>query len=92
MAVWFSLDIPMTPEQGDAVMRELGLSDRPAPGQVFHVEGPIDGGVRVVDVWESEEVFGQYVQERLMPALERVGIQVPKDMQPQLLPVRNMLK
>jgi hypothetical protein len=92
MAVWFSLDIPMAPEQGDAGLRELGLTDRPAPGQIFHVEGPSDGGIRVVDVWESEEVFGQFFQERLKPAFERVGVQVPEDMQPQFVPVRNMLK
>ena len=32
-----------------------------------------------MDLWESEEVFGQYVQERLMPAPQRVGVQVPED-------------
>jgi hypothetical protein len=92
MAVWFSIDLPMTPEQGDAVLRELGLTDRPAPGQLLHLESPTDGGIRVVDVWESAEVFGQFVQQRLMPAFQRVGIQVPEDMQPQWLPVRTILK
>jgi hypothetical protein len=51
-----------------------------------------DGKIRVVDVWESEAAFGQFMQERLGPALQRAGVPVPEGMQPQFLQVRNMLK
>lgn len=91
MAVWFSLELPMSEQQADAILRELGLTDRPAPGQIFHVEGTADGSIRVVDVWESEQAFGQFFQERLRPALQRAGVQVPEGMQPQFLQARNML-
>jgi hypothetical protein len=92
MAVWFSLELPMTEQQADAILRELGLTDKPAPGQIFHVEGMTGGTIRVVDVWESEEAFGQFMQERLGPAFQRAGVQVPEGMQPQFLQARNMLK
>jgi hypothetical protein len=92
MAVWFSLELPMTEQQADAVLRELDLTDKPAPGQIFHVEGMAGGTIRVVDVWESEEAFGQFMQERLGPAFQRAGVQVPEGMQPQFLQARNMLK
>ena len=39
-----------------------------------------------------QEAFGQFFQERLKPAFDRVGVQVPEDMQPQFMPARNMLK
>ena len=92
MAVWFSLELPMTEQQADAILRELGLRDRPAPGQIIHVEGMVDGTIRVVDVWESEQAFGQFFQEQLTPAFQRAGVQVPEGMQPQFLQARNMLK
>jgi hypothetical protein len=92
MAVWFSLELPMSEQQADAILRELGLSNRPAPGQMFHVEGTVNGNIRVVDVWESEEAFGQFMQERLGPAFQRAGVQMPEGMQPQFLQARNMLK
>jgi hypothetical protein len=42
------------------VVFDLGLNNQPAPGQIFHVEGASTGGVRVMDVWESEEAFGKF--------------------------------
>jgi hypothetical protein len=94
MAVWFVLDIPgVTREQADAILRNLGLSDRPAPGQLFHVEGPgAAGGIRVADVWESEEVFGRFFHERLAPAFQQAGVQVPENLQPEFMPVYNILR
>jgi hypothetical protein len=92
MAVWFSLELPMSEQQADAILRQLGLTDRPAPGQIFHVEGTVGGSIRVVDVWDSEQAFGQFFQERLMPAFQSAGVPVPESIQPQFLQARNMLK
>ena len=92
MAVWFTLELPMSEQQADAILREMGLTDKPAPGQIFHVVGMVGGVIRVVDVWESEEAFGQFMQERLGPAFQRAGLQVPEGMQPEFLQARNMLK
>lgn len=33
-----------------------------------------DDTLRVVDVWDSEEDFNRFAQERLMPGLESAGI------------------
>ena len=93
MAVWFTIELPMTEQQADAVLRELGLNNRPAPGQIFHVEGSVGGGVtRVVDAWESEEAFQQFFQDRIMPAFQKAGLEMPPDLQPQFLQARNMLR
>jgi hypothetical protein len=95
MALAFLIEIPnMTPEQGAVVLRELGLKDRPPSGQILHIEGPAEDGIyRVVDVWESAEVFQTFVQEQLGPAFARAGLTLPADMQPKAVwPVTAILK
>ena len=48
------------------VEKHLGL-DRPA-GLLAHVSGPMDGGWRVINVWDSEAAFRRFQSERLMRA------------------------
>ena len=95
MALAFLIEIPMMDDdQAAAVLRELGLSSTPPAGQILHVEGPMDGGgMRVVDVWESQEVFQTFLQEQLGPAFQRAGVQMPADFQPKAVwPVTAILK
>jgi hypothetical protein len=87
MAVVFLIEIPgFTPEQSAAVLQALGLDKNPAVGQVMHLEGPMDGGMRVVDVWESEEASQAFVRDRLAAAFEKAGTTFPADMQPNTNP------
>jgi hypothetical protein len=48
------------------VEKHLGL-DCPL-GLVAHVAGPVDGGWRIVNVWENEEAYRRFVSERLLKA------------------------
>ena len=93
MAVAFLIEIPgFTPEQSAAVLQALGLDKNPAAGQVMHLEGPMDGGMRVVDVWESEEAFQAFVRDRLAAAFEKGGTTFPADMHPKAVwPVTGIL-
>jgi hypothetical protein len=52
---------------------EAALGDEAPPGLIVHVagEGP-NGGLRVIDVWESKEAFEHFRDERLLPTIERV--------------------
>jgi hypothetical protein len=38
-------------------------------GCQLHIAGPIENGWRVITVWESEEQFQQFRDEKLIPAL-----------------------
>ncbi len=59
-----------------------------ADGQIAHIAAPMDGGWRVVDVWESEEAFSKFAQTRLGPAMAAAG--GPADAPPpKFYPVRN---
>jgi hypothetical protein len=46
-----------------------GLPD----GCQAHIAGPVEGGWRVITVWESEERFQQFREETLIPAMREAG-------------------
>ncbi len=55
MAVAFIHEVPgLTQEQYEMVVREAKQAG-PAPGGLLHLAGPMDGGWRIIDVWESRE-------------------------------------
>jgi hypothetical protein len=53
-------------ESYERVSAELG--DEHPPGQLVHVAGEVEGRLRVVEVWESEEDCRRFREERLVPA------------------------
>jgi hypothetical protein len=67
-----------TAEQDEAMMRQLGLGDSPAPGALVRVAGPVEGGWRIVSVWESQEAVEAFRRERLEPALRQAGEAMPQ--------------
>ena len=42
-------------------------------GCQLHIAGPYQNGWRVITVWDSEERFQQFRDEKLIPALREVG-------------------
>jgi hypothetical protein len=79
MAVAMLQDFPgETLERYDAVVRDLELGGVSAPGQLFHMAGATEGGLRVVDVWASEAAFQAFAAGKLMAVLARHGIQPPQ--------------
>lgn len=64
----------VTEEDYANVMRELDLDAIPPDGAVFHVAGVEGGSLRVVDVWESDGAWNDFLGNRLMPAIERAGL------------------
>jgi hypothetical protein len=87
MAVAFLQELPgATQEQYDQVVETL--RGQTAEGRIFHVSGPIEGGWRIVDVWESQEAVNKFFQEQLGPAAQEAGMEMRI---PQFWPVHNML-
>ena len=79
MAVGMIMNFPgVTQEQYDAVLEQLNLGGRMPPGGISHAAGPIEGGWRVVDVWESQEAFDIFLRERLEQATQTVGLAPPE--------------
>ena len=90
MALAFLLEFPgVTQEQYDKVLEKLQLGGKTYQGGIFHVAGPMEGGWRVVDVWESQEAFDRFFQAKLGQALQEAGIAPP---QPKVWLVHNILR
>jgi quinol monooxygenase YgiN len=45
------------------------------PGCIVHTASEVDGRVRVVDVWESQEAIEAFFQNELGPAFKKAGIE-----------------
>ena len=44
-------------------------------GCQLHIAGPTEGGWRVITVWESEERFQTFREQKLIPAMQETGDQ-----------------
>ena len=42
-------------------------------GCQVHIAGPSGGGWRVITVWDSEDQFQQFRNEKLIPAIQELG-------------------
>jgi hypothetical protein len=66
-----------TLDQYDQVMEKMDLGGKVPENAVFHVAGQCDGDLRVIDVWESDEAFDRFAEERIGPLTAEVGIPNP---------------
>ena len=68
MTYAFTQDVPIDAAVYSRVLE--GLGDQPPKGLVVHlaVERP-EGGLRYFDVWESEEDWDRFAEERLHPVV-----------------------
>jgi hypothetical protein len=57
----------------DQVTPKVMEGGRLPDGCQFHVAGPYKNGWRVITVWDSEERFQQFRDEKLIPALREAG-------------------
>jgi hypothetical protein len=62
-----------TQEQYDQVMEKLQLQGMPEGG-IAHIAAPMEGGWRVLDVWETREHFERFYEDRLKAAIDEVGV------------------
>jgi hypothetical protein len=78
MAIVVLQDFPGgTAQQYDQVTERLNLGGRSPKGNLFHVAGPVEGGWRVVDVWESPEALNEFMG-MLGPLAQEAGIAPPQ--------------
>ena len=64
----------ITPEEYDKVRAECGWLDQVPEGGIAHLswfEGTVNHNL---DAWESEEAFAAFGENRLGPAMARVGV------------------
>jgi quinol monooxygenase YgiN len=85
----------ISPEFITELTEELDAKANPPAGMVVHTALQIDGGVRVIDVWESREAIDRFFQDRLMPAAQAVanreGIELQQPPEPQIVEVFDIV-
>jgi hypothetical protein len=74
------------------------VSGRAMPGNQLpegcelHIAGPVDQGWRVITVWESQEAFDRFRDEKFLPAVREVGGgEDPPDVRPEIGPVHTLI-
>jgi hypothetical protein len=80
VAVAVQLDFPGgTLEQYDEVIKRMGFHARGAGGSglLFHWIATTVDGIRVTDVWESQEQFENFSTEKIGPITQAVGLPGP---------------
>ena len=62
----------MTAELYDRVRERLDLEHRPAEGLLFHAAGPGAGSWVAYDVWETQDAWDRFLEDRLLPVVQEV--------------------
>ena len=76
MAIAMLADIPgLTQEQYESVVKAVNQTGTPA-GALVHAGGPVEGGYRVIEVWQSREAADAfYTSDRYQAATATVTSQ-----------------
>jgi hypothetical protein len=89
----FVQDLPTDWATYEKIVAEVGLDGRAPAGLVVHTAGRTSDGVRIIDVWESEDAHQRFVEDRLGPARDRVlGAQAEEGPAPAFLAVDHMVR
>ncbi len=64
----------LTASEYDRVDRGVGWREDVPPGGRYHIAWFTGDGGRIVDVWDSQEHFETFVQARLTPGVQKVGV------------------
>jgi len=80
----------LTTDQYDQMAARMPAhADGGSDGPWFsHTAATKDGGVVVVDVWDSPEAFGRFAEEQIGPAAQEAGM---GPIEPRILPIHNIL-
>ncbi len=87
MAIAVIIELQGTPADYQRLGEELGVMEEPPAGSVTHIAMLTETGVRLVEVWESQEAYETFVRDRLMPAQQRLGGSTSSAPAPQVYPV-----
>ena len=88
MAWGFISELAISPEQYDQLNAEIGEDP---DGLILHTASRSNGGMRIIDFWDSEDAFRRFEKEQLMTAMERLGWPPPSaPPQPVEFAVHNM--
>jgi hypothetical protein len=75
----------------EAVTSRVMPGDQLPEGCQLHIGGPVEGGWRVITVWESSEAFHRFREEKLLPTLREVAGAEPPTVVPEVNEVHKLV-
>jgi hypothetical protein len=78
----------VTADQYDTVMARLELDSNPAAGGVLHVAATTEEGLEVCDVWQTEQAFRGFYENRFLPVARE--LQIAGEPSIELVPLHNL--
>jgi hypothetical protein len=90
LAVIMEMEMQVTPDQYDAVDAALDPAGNPPDGMIAH-SARFDGDtLKILDIWESEQAFENFVESRLGPTIgQTLGDEAPPAPQPRYTQLHN---
>lgn len=83
MTVLIEGHVPVPRAFVEQVSAQMGARENPPAGLLIHIATEEEGGVHIVDVWESQADYDAFEESRLNPAIASVaatnGIEIPAD-------------
>jgi len=80
MAIVMSMHWPeATLDQYEQARKDVAWERQVPAGALFHIAWSGGDGLRVIDLWSSPEDFQRFLESRLQPAIQRIGIQGQPD-------------
>jgi hypothetical protein len=68
-----------TKEMYEELKKEVDWEHNQPTGEVFHSIGfDNSGGYHVVDIWESEQDFNNFINNKIKPAMDKINAPMPK--------------
>ena len=78
MPIAVEINMPgMSAAHYEQMLASLGPSLVGAPGFLSHSGGAVDGGWRIVEVWQSEQDYGRFAADKVAPLAQSFGMTVP---------------
>jgi hypothetical protein len=89
MSVITTLDVKdMEPGEYRAVLDRMGVETQPAAGIYLHLTTTMSFGYRIIELWDREEGFQEFLDKRLAPATQDLGIDRQTDIS--ITPLHNL--
>jgi hypothetical protein len=81
MTVLISAEVKGQTQLGyDSMLNMLGSVLKSTPGFILHTSHPIEGGWRVIEIWQSKEAADQFFVRNVVPHLSK-GIRPKRTVQ-----------
>ena len=87
MAVILMVDIPEMTTQAYKEMHGIMMTDGLPEGMISHSCRIKNGGVSIIDIWESKAHINDFIENLLVPAMHQVG----EDNEPEIMLISDLI-